>query len=272
MHPLLKNVLDESVAFFQNDDRVLAACLHGSCGTSNEDELSDVDPVFYIRPEAFDAFDRDIKPVFHTLCGDIVLWWPERCNCDTLKNYAILFSAGGRLLHYDMEIRTPPVEGKFRVRPSQVLFDKTGLFEIVEEPATGQAYTPERLAWHVEMYWIYVFIHGKYLIRGEPFRLRAVQRELFDNHLEILRALRGNVRQEWWPDVARRATNETTRDKLLTYFGQTDAKGIAAVLPSQIDAFATDARAACRKWAKPYPDRLETEIRAYLQKALDKIS
>lgn len=272
MHPLLKNVLDQSVEIFRQDERILAACLHGSCGTSNEDELSDVDPVFYTRPEEFEAVDRDLKPIFEKLCGDIVLWWPERINCDTLKNYAILFSAGDKLLHYDMEIRVAPAEGKVRVPPSQVLFDKAGLLDVVEEPATVPAYTPERLTWHMEMYWIYVFIHAKYLLRGEPFRLRAVQRELFDNHLEILRALRGDVRAEWWPDVARRVTDDSTRDDLLAYFGQVDAKGIAAALPGQIDAFASHARAACRKWDQSYPEMLENKIRAYLQKALDRIS
>lgn len=266
MHPLLQKVLDESVEFFRRDPRVLAAYLHGSGGTSREDELSDIDPVFLVRPEEFEAVDRDLRPLYERLCGDIVLWWPERCNCDTLKNYAILFHADGHLLHYDAQIETPPAEGKIRVPPSQVIFDKVGLIEVVDEPATGPAYTPDRLAWHVEMYWIYVFIHAKYLRRGEPFRLWAVQRELFDNHLEILRALRDDVRTEWWPDVARQVTDEATRGDLLTYFGQTDAEGTTAALPGQIDTFAQHARAACQRWGKPYPERLENDVRAHLRK------
>jgi hypothetical protein len=264
MHPALRHVLDQTVDLFRADSRVLAAFHGGSIGTEHEDEYSDADPVFVVAAEAFEAVDADLPAIFQKLCCTIHLWWPERGNNDHWRNYACLFEVDGALLQYDVTVRKPPVDSPIRVTQSQFLFDKAKLLEVTPDQPE-YTYSPDRLLWTVQRYWLYVFIHAKYLRRGDPFRLAFGQGELFQDHLEVLRALHGQVAPAWWPLVAKAVVTAQRQDAMLLYFGSLDREWVLPALSRELDAFSHDARTACSRWGVPYPEELEATVRAHLR-------
>ncbi len=263
MNPHLHDVLDRTMTLFRQDPRVLAGHMTGSVGTDKEDAFSDVDPTLLVRGEDFDAFDRDLPGLFERAGVCPVLWWPERINCETLRNYAVLFEHGDELVQYDITIEVAPEPPPRKVLARQVIFDKAGLLDAVDEsPRPG--FVPARLGWVVEMYWLYAYIHAKYLRRGDVFKLIAVQHELFHAHLAVLHAMQPAVPADWWPILADRLGTDQTIPALLSYLTHGDATSVAAALPVQLARFATDARAACERWDVRYPDAFEEKVRRHL--------
>ena len=261
MHPALRQLLDQTVARFADDPHVLAAYHSGSIGTDREDEHSDVDPVFVVATEAFAEVDAELPSIFAELCARVHLWWPERGNCDTWRNYACLFDADGVLLQYDITLQVPPAAPPLPVTPEQFLFDKAGLLDV--RPASPSGVGAERLLWTIERYWVYVFIHAKYLRRGDPFKLAFAQQELFQDHLEVLR-VHQQIGPAWWPLVAHAAVPPTREDDMLRYFGPPTSAAVSAALSLEVNAFSRDAHAACAHHGLRYPEELEGRIRAHL--------
>jgi len=263
MDECLRPVYERTLTLLQADPRVLAAFMTGSARTSREDRYSDVDPLFLVRSECFEELDGDLPAVFSQAGVDPFLWWPERVNSDTLRNYAVLFNVGGKPVQYDITIAAAPAGETWTVRPEQFIFDTAGVLRMAP-PAEQPAHTPKRLRWHVEMYWIYAYIHAKYLRRADPFRLAAAQSELLQAHIMILHALHPEVASDWWPILASQFNEPGEREALLTYCGQAHAAAIAASLPGQMDRFYHHARTACLKWGIEYPEAAEAGIRPYV--------
>lgn len=261
MHPLLQPVFEQTVTRLRGDDRVLAAYHSGSIGTPYEDRFSDVDPVFVIAADAFADVDRDLCALFAALGAEPVLMWPERNNGDTWKNYAVFFERDGALLQYDINIQAAPATGVVTPRGA-VLFDKAG---VLGPPAPVTAnLTPERLTWLVEMYWIYIYIHAKYLLRGDRAKLLAAQQELFHVHLQVLAARFDDIEPGWWPLRLKQLGRRVDTTALYDYFHDGSAGTVRQRLWGQIQAFATDARAACAAGAATYPEDFEQRVRRHL--------
>jgi predicted nucleotidyltransferase len=265
----LRPVFEASLRVFRADARVRAAYHTGSIAMTSEDAYSDVDPMFVVRAEDMDSFERDLSRVFTELCDGAppVLLWPERINCATLRNYAVFFRRGGDLVQYDINFQAVPAAGvRIPVRPEQFLFDKDGLLEPVEA-GRRPGFSPERLEWHVELYWIYVYILVKYLLRRDLLKIMAGVQELFSAHLAVAHGLAAEVESDWWPILAKHLPPDL-RDELLSYFLPPDPDVVRSTLPRCIDAFAITARRTCSHWQKEYPERFESEVRAHLERYL----
>jgi len=271
MNRLLKDAFDKTVSLFDGDPRVVAAYHSGSVGTDREDEFSDVDPVFLIKREDFMSFDRQLPQLFEQAVAKPILWWPERWvwrpgaseNINIPRNYAIFFEVDGKLLQYDINIMAAPQKGRIKVSEGQFIFDKSDALEITSESSPPEL-DVRLLSWTIEMYWIYVYIHAKYLKRRDLFKLLYAQQELFHEHLVVLQYLE-LIDREWWPLMANKV-DESKRENLLKYFGQADVDSIARILPDQILLFSNDARQACAKWQIEYPEEFEAYVMEYLRK------
>jgi len=271
MNQLLKEAFDKTVSIFKNDPRVVAAYHSGSVGTDREDEFSDVDPVFVIKPEEFLEFDRGLRQLFDEEIAKTILWWPERWiwspgrdNIYQSRNYAIFFSMDGKLLQYDINIVATPQKGSIKVSKDQFIFDKANTLEIISGyPAP--VLDAKRLVWTIEMYWIYVYIHTKYIKRRDLFKLLYAQEELFHEHLDVLRYWQDVADQHWWPLTAKKL-DESKRNNLLVYFGRSDVDSIAKALKDQISLFSKDAREACELKQVEYPEGFETSVIQHLKK------
>jgi hypothetical protein len=273
MNQHLATLYAQTIARYQADPRILGAWEFGSLGKGTGDEYSDVDPVFIVRDDAFEQVDAEIRPLFEGLGVRIKLWWPEGFNDGGIRNYAILYDAAGELLQYDMTVASVSSVregfGKVLLTRSgnvQVLFDKTGLISEVQQANPPDDYTPARLVWEIERYWVYVYIHIKYLKRGDLFKLLYAQDTLFHNHLDILHALHPKGYWGWWPWYARNTLNREEQEHLLVYFNPPDRERIGVALLKEIDLFAQDARAACRAWKMNYPSDIESAVKTYLLK------
>ena len=271
MNPVLKNVFDKTVCLFESDPRVVAAYHSGSVGTDKEDEFSDVDPVFLVKPEEFMEFDRQLPLLFEQEIAKPILWWPERWvwipgaseNINIPRNYAIFFEMDGKLLQYDINIMAAPQKERIEVSKSQFIFDKAKFLEITSEgplPVLDE----KKLVWTIQMYWIYVYIHVKYIRRRDLFKLLYAQQELFYEHLGVLQHLGQDTSQGWWPRMASKV-DESKRENLLKYFGQADVDSIARILRKQILLFSDDARQACDKWRMEYPEDFEAYVIEHLK-------
>ncbi len=267
MKEALRPLYERTVELLRAEERVLAAFMTGSVGTEREDEYADVDPMFLVRAADFDEMDRDLPEIFRRAGVEPVLWWPERINGPTLRNYAVLFEAEGELVQYDITIVAASEGEQTPVRAEQVIFDKAGALKVVAEEG-GAAYSPERLRWTVEMYWLYIYIHAKYLKRGDRFKIIAAQHELMNVHVEVLRALHPEAPPDWWPITAKRVCQGDDEEACLGYLRGLDAETVRAALPAEMDRFARDARKACAKWGVEYPEDFEARARRHVAGAV----
>jgi hypothetical protein len=272
MNPILKIAFDKTVSIFENDSRVVAAYHSGSVGTDREDEFSDVDPVFLIKSEEFLTFDKELPQLFKQEVAETILWWPERWiwspgygdNVYNARNYAIFFKMDEELLQYDINIMGAPQKGRIKIGKGQFIFDKVNILEIGSEKPS-LVFDVKKLVWTIEMYWIYVYIHTKYIKRRDLFKLLYAQQELFSEHLDVLRYLYSNPVEYWWP-LAAKKVDESKKENLLMYFGQNDVDSITNALREEILLFSNDARQACAKWQIGYPEEFETSVIEHLKK------
>jgi hypothetical protein len=267
MKKQLRPVLDRTLTLFREDDRVVAAFMTGSAARGQDDEHADVDPWLLVRAEAFESFDRDLPGIFRAAGVEPVLWWPERCNCETLRNYAVMFHApDGVLIQYDITFQAWE-GGEVGALSEAFLFDKAGVLQEAE-PAPQPA---SRVAWTAELYWIYVYIHCKYLLRGDWFRLAAAQQELLQAHVNVLRALTPEVAPDWWPILAARVGDDAAREVLRSYLDRPTVAGVAGRLVVQTERFAQDARRACEARGEAYPEAFAEAVKRHVAGTLEEL-
>lgn len=271
MHPQLQEIYQATIERYRRDPRIVAAFEFGSLGKGTSDTFSDVDPVFVVEDADFAQVDAELRPLFEGFGYPIALWWPEGFNSDDIRNYAILLEAG-ELLQYDMTIaKVASVQGgqgrHLLLGGSEVLFDKKGLLQPILDAAAAVPYSPARLTWEIERFWIYVYIHAKYLRRGDLWKLVYGQWTLFQGHLTVLRALHSED-WRWWPWSVKNLLGPEQQRELLIYHGSAEAGAIGEALAREMDLFARDARAACAAWGQAYPAALEERVRAHLAHVL----
>lgn len=268
MHPALRIVFEKVVETMNRDDRVLAGIIQGSAASAEEDPLSDVDAVFLVTAEHFHAVDRGLPLLFESLSDELVLQWPERFNRDDHHNYAVFFCLGGRLHQFDLTLTVPAPGARRKILAHQLLFDKAGLLEVVGEMPAPPVDTAS-LLWKIEAFWVWMYIHAKYLARGDVTKLAYVQMEIFGLHLDVLRALDPDIRRErWWPQALKRVNEPGKRERLMSYLLHTGVEAVRNRLPGQMDDFAADARLACHRLGLCYPVRPEQAVRAHLERFL----
>ncbi|MHB0997683.1 MAG: aminoglycoside 6-adenylyltransferase [Armatimonadota bacterium] len=269
MHDNLRKVFEKTVEIFRDDPRVLGGWVTGSAHGKSEDKYSDVDPMFIINDEDFESFDANLKPVFESITDEVVLWWPERGNNDVLRNYAIFFKAP-ELHQYDINIMKASIfsSGWMMERtPDQILFDKTGLLTDALQNVPAPSYSPDKLLYNIELFWVYAYIITKYLLRKQNFKLAYTQSVFLETHMEVLHALNPDVIWDWWPINAYRYFDKEKQEQLHRYFKASDAESISAVLMDEIDDFTTDARSACERWNIQYPERMDEEVRKFIDES-----
>ncbi len=270
MHSELKQVFDNSVILMEADNRVLAGFVSGSAGTFDEDEYSDVDAVFIVRSGALEKIVDSLPDFFASLSDSVELIWAERYNTPQHHNYAVLFRIGDNLLQYDISIDSEDFKPGRKVLPGRILFDKSGLLQVVDE-MDGKEFSSESLRWHIEAYWIWIYTHAKYLKRRDFVKLVYVQQELFNNHLVVLGNLyRQTSSLSWWPQAVKSLPYETKRDNLMKYLCHPNIDSISEKLTGQIEVFSSDAKDLCRKFNIEYPYRLEEIVLDHLNKIIGK--
>lgn len=272
MHPFLLEIYNKTIECFKADHRVLAAYMTGSAFTPNEDELSDVDPTFFIKTDHYSQFHKELPGIFRRLCDKVIFLWPERFNCQTWINYAVIFEHQGQVLQYDITIEPEPQEKPRRCLPGQLIFDKTGLLlkESGVEPAPAP--THQEILHTVETYWLWSYIQVKYFKRKDFVKLLYVQQELFNAHLKLMCYLNDPFQPlGWWCSAVKSIKDPQCQQILLSYLAQQELASFASKIERQIAAFTGDTQRCCSKYNMPYPVHVN-KINEYLQQNLLKLN
>jgi len=263
MHPHLSATIDTFTEHFREDPRCVGLHLKGSGGTGTDDEYSDVDLELVVEDAHYPAVTAELRALCERVCGRIELWFPEGQRADGV-NYAFLFEHDGEQFLYDFALTTRSVVARDGRRPGKILFDRDGLLAQLRATRSPAPYSPERLEYTVDHYWIYAYLSGKYARRADLYKLLYVQQTIFRAHLEVLRALHPEGEWGWWPrDLAR--LPQETQMAMLRYFPTPDVTSIRDALEAELPRFAEDARAACARWDKTYPASLEQYVLRHLR-------
>ena len=264
IHPGLHETLAKLEAHFLADSRCAAMYLWGSLGKGNADSFSDVDVAIVIHDEHYQAVKSELQSVCERLCGPLLAWLPEGERPHTC-NFAFLFAYDDEVLLYDCFLSsvTAAHEGPGSAL-KKVIFDHANLFETAQPAPVEKSGTPDSLSQDISVYWVYMYLNGKYYCRTDVFKMLYVQQVLFQTHLKILLAMNGHRDANWWArDV--RLLSDGQQKELMAYFAAPDAQSIAQALWREMDMFARDARAACAQSAVEYPDHLEDGVRRHLR-------
>jgi hypothetical protein len=272
MHPYLRDTIDRFVTHFAADLRCVGLHLKGSGGTETDDEYSDVDLELIVRDEHYAAVSAEMRSLCERVCGPIHLWFPEGIRPDSC-NYAFLFEHGGEQFLYDFALATRTSVLNGARRPGRILLDPEGLLEPLRAARHPAAYTPDRLLYTIDHYWIYAYLSGKYARRGDLPKLLYVQQTIFRAHMDVLRALlpaAESAEWGWWPRDMKRLPKDQ-QAALLLYFPHPDLYAIHSALGEETSRFAQDARAACARWSLTYPEPLQEYVLRHLRE-MDAIS
>ncbi len=272
MHPYLRGTIERLVARFSVESWCVGMYLSGSGGSGTDDEWSDVDLDLVVEDGAYAEVAAGLRAICEAECGAIRVWLPEGERPGQYCNYAFLFEANGEQFLYDFILlsrsflQSPAQEQR---RPGKVLLDREGLLARLKETRAPRPYHPDaverphQLAYAIDAYWTYAYLNGKYWRRQDLYKLLYVQQVLFATHLRVLRASNPEGEWGWWPrDITR--LPPVTQQALLRYFCPPDAEVIRTALGSELTQFGADARAACERWDRPYPEDVERYVRLHL--------
>ena len=262
MNPYLRETIQTFTEHFREDRRCIGLHLKGSGGTGTDDEYSDVDLELVVEDEFYGEVTAELRALCERVCGRIELWFPEGQRADGV-NYAFLFEHDGEQLLYDFAVATRSAVMRDGRRPGPILLDREGLLEKLRATRGPAPYSAERLEYTIDHYWIYAYLSGKYARREDVFKLLYVQQTIFRAHMEILRALHPEREWGWWPrDLARLPAE--TQAAMKRYFPAPDVAAIREALGPEVRRFGEDARAACARWGKDYPESLERYVLRHL--------
>lgn len=264
MHSYLRETIERFRLQFDQDGRVAAMYLFGSGGKGADDEYSDADVGIVIRDESYEELRDELKDICERLCGRIHLWFPEG-ERSTFCNYAFLFEANDEQFLYDFTIMSEAFfKEQVRQFPGKVIFDKANLSQTGEAGSSNAGYSPDKLIYSIQQYWIYTYLNGKYFKRKDIFKLLYIQNFLFTNHMQLLHALHPNESWNWWASDIKKLP-DAKQSEMLVYFGAKSVDEVTAALEQELVMFADDARKACEKWEMSYPQELEEYVRRHLR-------
>lgn len=268
MHPDLNTTLCRLEDAFRADVRCLGMYLRGSVAAGAADAYSDVDFCVVVGEADYAPFKAELRALCASCCGGEPVAWFCKSERDAYTDYAVLFESrdGAALLALDLSVNTPWALEVFPVAASQFVFARDGL--AAGPPVTPPAFSAAEVRRLAEEFWSHAYLNGKYLRRGDLFKLLTVQRSICDIHLRVLNARYSPLeRWAWWAGEVKRLPAAKQRE-MLVYFGAASVVTIAAALRRQTDLFAEDARAACEIHGADYPAELEARVRRHLEGAL----
>lgn len=263
MHPRLIECLAAAELHFRSDPRCAGMFLHGSIGRGETDAYSDIDVCAVIEDEHYEDVKAEMRAVCERLFGPIVIWLPEG-EQPRYCNFAFLFEHGDELLLTDFDIVARSLFVAWNRPPDRVLWDRDGLLsQATRAPGPQPGLSGERLLRLIDTYWVYAYLGGKYMRRGDVFKMLYVQQTLFQVHVRMLCGHQTGDEGVWWAgDMAR--LSEHDRHRLLGYFSAADTDRVAEALSRCLDRFSEDAQRVCADLDAPYPIDRELAVRKHL--------
>lgn len=279
MNKLLVQIFDRSVEMLKQDKRCLGGWHFGSMSRNQQDEYSDVDPVFLIADKDFDAFNEDIHQLFYKLSKDCILIWPEEFNSNDLRNYAVLMKGtDGCIVQYDFTImNNSKIMNPFckiwykQCTDNNIIFDRYGdisrlLKTNIDEDSTSRQID---VLHQINKYWLFCYIAIKYYKREDIFKLQSTMQELFHIHSNLLLSIYQKESWGGWPSLIKNNVPSEKQIFLLKYFCESDIFNIRENLFHVMEAFSKDINYICRNRSLEYDSYLEQSVKDYVCKNMN---
>lgn len=194
----------EFIQIMQEEPGVLGAWEFGSGMHHTRDEYSDIDIVFLVEQTDYVRVDHKLRNILQRICDDVVLFWEEDFNGESIKNYDCLLERNGTLCQYDIfllnnaKIRDDICQIHYAdLQKENIFFDKTGDVSSLigtlppgkSLQVTGLPQEREVIDRLTDTYWLHIHMTEKYFFRKDYFKLEGVLRILMDTHTSLLLAL-----------------------------------------------------------------------------------
>lgn len=193
MNKTLLTIHDRLMSVIREQPLIRGAWYFGSASRDMADEYSDLDVVFLVDSAGFEETAARMTAWLEACCDRIVLCCPEGFNGEAIVNNGYLLEADGQIVCYDVFMLNSArlEDGICRMhyaglRESSIIFDRDGSVRALAANApTGSPWRDDvnRL---VSAYWYHAHLSGKYLMRGDFFKLESVTRALMDAHVSLL--------------------------------------------------------------------------------------
>lgn len=273
MNNILENIFEKSVELLKQDSRVLGGWHFGSVARKQDDEYSDVDPVFLIEDENFNEFDLQIPELFKQITDECILIWPEEFNSGSLKNYAVLLkSENGEIFQYDFTIINKAKAHKpfckifyQECSVNNIIFDKNGDVASLFASNTNENVFRIDIQHKINKYWLFCFLTVKYYKRGNIFHLQSTIQELFHTHVNLLLSRCNKPIYGSFPNQIKNNLSQDKQAELINYFCKGELSDIKETLLVVMDIFSKDAVALCEENGLEYDYSLENAVKTYIQ-------
>lgn len=187
MNKLLEQIFERSVDILKQDTRCLGGWHFGSISRNQDDEYSDIDPVFLINDEDFNEFDSEIPDLFQKVSDKCILIWPEEFNSKRIKNYAVLIEGeNDSIVQYDFTIINKSyIENPFSkifykgCSKSSIIFDKNGDVNNLLNTSADEDCNQIDILYQIKKYWLFCFLTVKYYKRKDILNFLTTCRNFF---------------------------------------------------------------------------------------------
>lgn len=201
---ILNALNQEFIQIMQEEPGVLGAWEFGSGMHHTRDEYSDIDIVFLVEQTDYVRVDHNLRNILQRICDDVILFWAEDFNGESIKNYDCLLERNGTLCQYDIfllnnaKIRDDICQIHYAdLQKENIFFDKTGAVSSLigtlppgkSLQITGLPQECEVIERLIDTYWLHIYMTVKYFFRKDYFKLEGVLRILMDTHTSLLLAL-----------------------------------------------------------------------------------
>lgn len=189
----LQRLNEEFICRMKEEPGVLGAWEFGSGMHGTRDAYSDIDIVFLVAESDYFRIDGKLKEILEGACDDVVIFWPEDFNGESIRNYDCLVEREGKLLQYDIFLLNDARldDGMCRVhyadlREENIYYDREGKVRALIGGVTDRGPWREDVMRLIDTYWLHINMTAKYFLRQDYFKLEGVFRILMDVHVSLL--------------------------------------------------------------------------------------
>jgi len=247
----LQSLNEEFIRLMKEEAGVLGAWEFGSGMHGTRDAYSDIDIVFLVAESDFARVDGKLKEILEGVCDDVVIFWAEDFNGESISNYDCLVEREGRLLQYDIFLLNDARldDGMCRIHyadltEENIFFDTKGKVVALIGKVTDGGPWREDVMRLIDTYWLHINMTAKYFLRQDYFKLEGVLRILLDVHVSLLLTA---YDQTAWGGAANKLhyLPEDKRNHLKKYYCDENLDRVKDNLWQEMQWFQEDVRELC---------------------------
>lgn len=189
----LQKLNEDVICCMEKESGVLGAWEFGSGMYHTRDEYSDIDIVFLVSETDYFRVDGKLREILDRVCDNILIFWAEGFNGESIRNYDCILERDGKLLSYDIFLLNHArIDDNMCIlhyadlKEENIYFDRDGaVAELLGKVLERKTWQDDLLRL-IETYWLHINMTIKYFLRKDYFKLEGVLRILMDTHTSLL--------------------------------------------------------------------------------------